>query len=167
MAKNMAKIIAEPGKQELIVEREVDAPRELVFRAFTEPDLYSKWIGPSNLTTNIETFEARPGGSYRFVQKDKEGKTYGFHGIYHEVRSPEKIVSTFEYEELPEPGHVLLDETKFEELPGNRTKIVDKNIFLNVEDRDGMLQSGMEEGMNDSYARLDALIEKIKVSIKA
>ncbi len=155
MAKNMAKITVEKGKQEILIEREFDAPRELVFKALTDPELYAQWVGPRGLTTTIETFEPRNGGSWRFTQKDQEGNEFAFHGVNHEV-------STFEFEGLPEAGHVLLDTLKLEELPGNRTKLTDQSVFQSVEDRDGMMQSGMEGGINESYERLDEVLEKLK-----
>ncbi|WP_414469203.1 SRPBCC family protein [Methanobacterium sp. ACI-7] len=159
---NNTRIIAEPGKQELLIEREVDAPRELVFKASTDPDLYAQWIGPRELSTKIETFEPKSGGSWRFVQKDPDGNEFAFHGVYHEVTFPERIIGTFEWEGLPEKGHVILQTTRFEELPNNRTKIIDQSVFQNVEDRDGMMESGMESGVNDSYSRLDELLEKMQ-----
>jgi uncharacterized protein YndB with AHSA1/START domain len=161
VAKNMAKIMAEPGKLEIFIEREFEAPRELVFKALTDPELYTQWIGPRGFSTNIETFEPRNGGSWRFIQIDQEGNEFVFHGVYHEV-SPERIISTFEFEGLPEPGHVLLDTLKLEELSGNRTKLTDQSVFQSVEDRDGMMQSGMEQGIDESYERLDEVLEKMK-----
>lgn len=155
-------IIAEPGKQELFITREFDAPRELVFKAFTDPDLYKQWIGPRDLTTTIETFEPRNGGSWRYIQKDKEGNEFVFHGVNHEVLEPERTIGTFEFEGLPETGHVILQTAKFEELLGSRTKLTSQSVFQSVEDRDGMLLSGMEEGVNDSYNRLDELLEKMQ-----
>jgi uncharacterized protein YndB with AHSA1/START domain len=162
MAINKARITAEPGKQEMFIERDCDAPRELVFKAFTDPDLYAQWIGPRGLTTTFKNLDVRNGGSWQFTQKDEKGMMYSFHGVYHEVSPPERIIGTFEYEGLPESGHVSLEVTKFEEMPGNRTKLVSQSIYLSVADRDGMLQSGMEEGMNDSYSRLDELLERMK-----
>jgi uncharacterized protein YndB with AHSA1/START domain len=162
MAKNKTEIIAEPGKQEIFIIREFDAPRELVFKAFTDPDLYVQWIGPRGLKTTIETFEPRNGGSWRFIQKDQEGNEFAFHGVNHDVLAPKRIISTFEFEGLPETGHVLLDTAKFEVLPGNRTKLMDQSVFQSAEDRDGMMQSGMEEGVNESYERLDELLEKMQ-----
>lgn len=159
---NPTKITAEPGKQEIIIIREFDAPRELVFKAFTDPDLYTQWIGPGELTTSLETFESRNGGSWRYIQKDPEGNEYAFHGVNHEVAEPERIISTFEFEGLPEKGHVILDTTRFEALQVNRTKLTSHSVFQSVEDRDGMLQSGMEEGINDSYDRLDELLERMQ-----
>jgi len=159
---NLTKITAEPGKQEIIITREFDAPRELVFKAFTDPELYTQWLGPRELTMTLETFEPRNGGSWRYIQKDTEGNEYVFHGVNHEVLSPERIIGTFEFEGLPEKGHVILETARFEKLPGNRTKLTSQSVFLSVVDRDGMLQSGMEEGVNDSYNRLDELLEKLQ-----
>ena len=162
MTKMLTKITAEPGKQEIIIEREFDAPRELVFKAFTDPELYVQWIGPRGLTMTLETFEPKNGGSWRYIQKDADGNEYAFHGVNHEVLSPERIIGTFEFEGLPEKGHVILETARFEALPGNRTKMTSQSVFQSVVDRDGMLQSGMEEGVNDSYDRLDELLEKMQ-----
>ncbi|MBE7474099.1 MAG: ATPase [Anaerolineae bacterium] len=159
---NKTNIIAEPGKQEMVITREFDAPRELVFKAFTDPELYVQWLGPRDLTMTLETFEPKSGGSWRYIHRDKEGNAYAFHGVNHEVTAPERIIGTFEFEGLPEPGHVILETARFEALPGGRTRLTVQSVFQSVEDRDGMLQSGMEEGMNDSYARLDELMEKIQ-----
>jgi uncharacterized protein YndB with AHSA1/START domain len=156
------KITAEPGKQEMIIEREFDAPRELVFKAFIDPKLYVEWLVPRGLTTTLETFEPRNGGSWRYIQKDTNGNEYAFHGVNHEVLSPERIIGTFEFEGLPEKGHVILETARFEELPGNRTKLTSQSVFQSVVDRDGMLQSVMEEGVNDSYDRLDELLRKMQ-----
>jgi uncharacterized protein YndB with AHSA1/START domain len=162
MAKNNTKITAEPDKQELFIIREFDAPRELVFKAFTDPELYAQWIGPRGLKTTIEIFEPKNGGSWRYIQKDQEGNEFAFHGVNHEVLPPERIIDTFEFEGLPETGHVILETAKFEALPGNRTKLTSQSVFQSVEDRDGMMQSGMEEGVNESYERLDELLKKMQ-----
>jgi uncharacterized protein YndB with AHSA1/START domain len=162
MVKNRTKITVKPGKQELFIEREFDAPNDLVFKAYMDPELYAQWIGPRGLKTTLETFEPRNGGSWRYIQKDPEGNEFAFHGVNHEVLSPERIIGTFEFEGLPEKGHVILQTVKFEVLPGKRTKMVAQSVFQSVEDRDGMIQTGMEEGVNDSYERLDELLEKMK-----
>lgn len=162
MTKNKTTITAEPGKQELFITREFDVQRELVFKAFIDPKLYVQWLGPRGFTTTLETFEPRNGGSWRFIQKDANGNEYTFHGVNHEVLSPERIIGTFEFEGLPEKGHVLLETSRFEELPNNRTKLTSQSVFQSVADRDGMLQSGMEEGVNDSYDRLDELLKKMQ-----
>jgi len=154
--------MVEPGKQEIFIVRELDAPRELVFKAFTDPNLYSQWLGPRRLTTKFEKLEAKNGGSYRFINEDEKGNKFAFHGVYHEVLEPERIIGTFEYEGLPEKGHVTLEITKFEKLPEGRTKLTAQDIFMSVADRDGMWQSGMEEGINDSYDRLEELLGNMK-----
>ncbi|RXA17271.1 ATPase [Methanosarcina sp. MSH10X1] len=158
---NKTKISAESGKQEIVITREFDSPRELVFKAFTDPELYVQWLGPRGFTMQLELFEPENGGRWRYIHKDQDGNEYTFHGVYHEVTTPERIISTFEFEGLPEMGHVVLETARFEELPGNRTRLMSQAVFQSVADRDGELQSGMEEGVNDSYDRLDELLEKL------
>jgi uncharacterized protein YndB with AHSA1/START domain len=157
---NKTKITAEPGKQEFLITREFDAPRELVFRAFTDPKLYVQWLGPRKYKMNLEKFEPRSGGMWRYTHKDRDGNEFGFHGVYHEVLAPERMIDTFEFEGLPEKGHVSLETAKFMELPGERTRLTVQAVFQSVADRDGMLQSGAEAGINESYERLDELLEK-------
>ena len=144
---NKTKITAEPGKQELTITRDFDAPRELVFKAFIDPDLYVKWLGPRRLTMRLVTFEPRSGGTWRYVQKGADGQEHAFHGVYHEVSASERIINTFEYEGLPESGHVILETMRFEALPGGRTRLVAHSLYPSVADRDGMIQNGMEEGV--------------------
>jgi uncharacterized protein YndB with AHSA1/START domain len=158
--KNKTLITAEPGKQELFITREFDAPRELVFKAHTDPDLFVQWLGPRGYEMILETFEPVSGGKYRYIHKDAEGNLYGFHGVFHEV-SEELLIQTFEFEGLPERGHVTLDSMRLESLPGNRTRITIQSVFQSVTDRDGMIQSGMESGLNDGYERLDDLLKTI------
>jgi len=158
--KNETKITAEPGKQEVIITREFDAPRNLVFKAFTDPKLLVQWLGPRDLTMKVEKFEPRNGGSYRYIHTDKDGNAFGFHGVVHEVSAPERIIQTFEFEGLPEKGHVALETARFEALAGNRTRVTTQSIFQSVADRDGMVMSGMERGVNDSHERLDELFAK-------
>ena len=154
-------ILAEPGKQEIVITREFDAPRELVFKACTDPTLIPQWWGPRSLSTQVDTMDVRPGGQWRFLNRDAEGNEYAFHGVYHEVRAPERIIDTFEFEGLPETGHVTLETMKLEALPGGRTKLIAQSVFQSVADRDGMLQSDMEEGVNETYDRLAELLKKM------
>ena len=163
---NKTKIIAEPGKQELFIEREFEAPRELVFRAYTDPDIYVQWVGPRDLKMTIQEWECREGGWYRFTH-ERDGEEYQFFGTYHEVAAPQRIVGTFEFDGLPERGHVILGVTTFEELPNGRSKLVHQSIFRSVEDRDGMVASGMERGVNDGYDKLDSLFAEGKVAAAA
>jgi uncharacterized protein YndB with AHSA1/START domain len=155
---NKTTITAEPGKQEIFITREFDAPRELVFRAHTDPDLYVQWLGPREFKMVLELFEPRSGGSYRYIHKDSDGNEYAFHGVNHEVLASERIISTFEFEGLPEAGHVILGTLRFEALPGNRTRLTSQSVFQSVADRDGMVQAGMERGVNDGYERLDEIL---------
>lgn len=155
---NKTTIIAEPGKQELFIIREFDAPRELVFKAFIEPKLLVKWLGPKNMTMKIEKMDTKSGGFYRYSHSSPKGDVHWFRGVIHEVVAPERIIQTFEYEGLPEKGHVTLDTARFEALPGNKTKVIGQSVFQSVADRDGMIMSGMERGVVDSHERLDALL---------
>ena len=158
--KNQIIIKAEPGKQELFVIREFDAPRELVFKAHTDPNLFAQWIGPRGLITTIDVFEPVSGGKYRFIQKDNDGNEYGFHGVFHEV-SPERVIQTFEFEGLPESGHATLETMTLEALPNGRTRLTAQSVFQSVSDRDGMVQSGMETGAREGYDRLDEILAKM------
>lgn len=158
--KNETKIKAEPGKQEIFIIREFDAPRELVFKAYSDANLIAKWLGPRGYTVTVEKFESKSGGSWRYIHTDPKGNQYAFHGVNHEVKAPERIIGTFEFEGLPEGGHVALETAIFEALPGNRTRVTGHMVFQSVVDRDGMIQSGMEKGVNDSQERLDELLEK-------
>ena len=161
MTKNKTTITAERGKQEIIITREFDAPRELVFKAFTDPEIYVQWMGPRNMKMNLETFEPKSGGSWRYIHKDGQGNEYAFHGVNHEVLAPERIISTFEFEGLPETGHVILETAVFEALPNGRSRVTGQSVFQSVEDRDGMIESGMESGVVDGYERLDSLLETL------
>ncbi len=155
---NQTVITVEPGRQELFIIREFEAPRELVFRAFTDPELFVQWLGPRDLTMSLETFEPHDGGSWRYISYDKDGNEYNFHGVFHEVTPSERIIQTFEFEGMPEKGHVILETALFEPLPGNRTRLTTQSVFQSIADRDGMVQSGMEYGVNDGYERLDDLL---------
>lgn len=158
--KNTTKITAEKGKQEFFIEREFDAPRELVFTAFTEPEWLLQWLGPSNLSMEIEKLDNKSGGSYRFLHVDNLGNKYAFNGAIHEVAEPVRMIRTFEFEGLPERGHVSLEFLTLEALPGDRTKLHIQSIFKSVADRDGLISSGMEGGMNEGFEKLDKLFEK-------
>jgi uncharacterized protein YndB with AHSA1/START domain len=162
MSKNKTTITAEPGKQELFIMREFDAPKELVFKAYTDKEIYAQWLGPNGLETWFEVFEPVSGGKYKFVQKDKDGNEFAFHGVTHEVLLNERIIGTFEFDGLPESGHVVLETTRFESLPGNRTRVSSQSVFQSVADRDGMVQSGMEHGVVEGYERLDEILANLK-----
>jgi len=154
---NKTVVTAEPGRQELFITREFDAPRELVFRAHTDPELYVQWVGPHGMTMTIDQWDCRDGGSYRYTH-ERGGHTYAFFGVNHEVLAPERIIGTFEFDGLPERGHVIMGRTTFEDLPGGRCRVVHQSVFFSVADRDGMVQSGMERGVSDGYEKLDAML---------
>lgn len=156
---NTTKVTAEPNKQELFITREFDTPRELVFRAHTDPDQYVQWVGPNDLEMTIQKLDAFDGGTFEFTHK-RDGQAYRFFGSYHEVLAPERIIGTFEFDGLPERGHVIMGKTTFEELPDNRCRLVHQSVFFSVEDRDGMVRSGMERGVSEGYDKLDSLLEK-------
>ncbi len=158
---NKTTIKADEDKQELFIIREFEAPREMVFRAYTEAELYAQWVGPNDLTMTVEKMDAFDGGSYIFVH-ERGGHKYTFHGVYHEVLAPERIVGTFEFDGLPEKGHVIMGTTKFEDLGNGRSRLVHQSVFQSVADRDGMLQSGMERGVSDGYEKLDVLLTKLQ-----
>jgi uncharacterized protein YndB with AHSA1/START domain len=154
-------ITAEPGKQEIVITREFDAPRDLVFKAWMDPKLIPQWWGPRSLSTEVDKMDVRPGGQWRFINRDAKGNEYAFHGVYHEILAPERVIDTFEFEGLPENGHVTLETLKLEELPGGRTRLTTQSVFQSVADRDGALQSGMAEGIDDTYDRLAELLKKM------
>ncbi|HEY4324296.1 MAG TPA: SRPBCC family protein [Mucilaginibacter sp.] len=158
--KNQTKIIADKGVQELFIIREFNAPRELVFKAFTDPDLLLQWLGPCDMTMEIDYLDNRTGGSYRFIHRSANGQAFGFNGAIHEINEPERMIRTFEFEGLPERGHVVLETATFDALPDNRTKLTIQSVFRSIADRDGMVASGMEYGVNDSHNKLDELLEK-------
>ena len=122
--KNITKIISEPGKQELIILREFNAPRALVFRAFTEPDLLAQFFAPFGNTMHFNYHEYRSGGRYSWCNKDPSGNTLcTFAGTIHELTAPLRIIQTSEFMEIPERGHVVMEAINFEELEGDRTRI--------------------------------------------
>jgi uncharacterized protein YndB with AHSA1/START domain len=152
-------ITAIPGSLELVITHKFDAPRDLVYRVYNDPKLLPDWWGPRRLTTTVERMELRPGGNWRYVQRDEDGNIFAFHGVYHSFDSNKQIISTFEWEGMP--GHVILVTTNFEEKDG-RTIITQNEVFQSVEDRDGMIQQGMEEGIIEGDERFNELLDKVK-----
>jgi uncharacterized protein YndB with AHSA1/START domain len=144
-----------PTDHEIHVERVFDAPRDLVFAAFTDPKLIPEWWGS---TTIVDQMDVRPGGSWRFVGTNPDDSESAFRGEFREVVPPERIVQTFEWEGMP--GHVHVQTATFEDL-GDRTKLTTTLVFDTPEDRDRLLQHGMESGMNETYARLDQLLARL------
>ncbi|MCB8979947.1 MAG: SRPBCC family protein [Ardenticatenaceae bacterium] len=157
MSKNKTVVTAEPGKQELFITREFDAPRELVYRAHTDPEIFAQWLGPKDLSVEFEVFEPVSGGRWRFLNIDQDGNEYAFHGTFHEV-SPTRVIQTFEFDGMPETGHVSLETMTLEDLPNGRTKLTTHAIYQSVADRDGMVEAGMESGVADGYEKLDLML---------
>jgi uncharacterized protein YndB with AHSA1/START domain len=157
-------LIAEPGTQEIRLERVFDAPRDLVFKVCTDPKHIPQWWGPAYLTTVVDKMDVKPGGLWRYVQRDPKGNEYAFHGVYHDIVMPERLVFTFEWEGLP--GHVILETSTFEALPDGKTRLVDSSVFQSVEDRDGMLSSGMQDGAKETWDRFAELLTTLKTEAK-
>ena len=149
--------VTTPSDREIISERVFDAPRDRVYAAFTDPELIPQWWGLRSTTTAVDLMDVRPGGAWRFVQVNEDGGENGFRGTYREVEPPERLVYTFEWEGMP--GHVLVETVTLEDLDG-RTKVTNTSLFHTTEERDGMLASGMEGGLNESHEQLDELLAK-------
>lgn len=143
-----------PSDREIGAERIFNAPRDRVWRAYTDPTLVAQWWGRGNKLV-IERDEVERGGHWRYVEHSPDG-VQGFEGRYREVAPQERIVRTFEWDGMP--GYAMLDTATFEDLGDGRTKVVSTSLFYTTDERDGMLYSGMEGGLNDAYAALDRLL---------
>jgi len=148
----------------ITMSRVFDAPRELVWKVCTDPNLVPHWWGPRYLTTVVDKMEVRVGGIWRYIQKDAEGNEYAFNGVYTEVNPPARLVYTFEFE--PMAGHIATDTLTFEELPDGKTKITAATTFDTLEDLEGMLQSGMEGGAVESWDRLEELLVEARKEMR-
>jgi len=154
-----ANLIAEPGKHEIIMVRIFDVPRELVFTVMTDPQLIPQWWGRRTYTTIVDKMDVQAGGLWRYIQRDQQGNEFAFHGVYHSITAPERVIDTFEFEGLP--GHVILETMTLEAQADGTTKVIVSSVFQSVADRDGMLSAGMEVGANESYDRLAELLAKL------
>lgn len=148
-------IEADPTVPLVRITREFDAPRQRVFRAHVDPELVARWLGPRDLVMEIVHFDCRTGGSYRYIHR-RGDDAYGFHGSFHEVRDGRMIVQTFTFEGMPDG--VTLEKLVLDDLPGQRCRLVVTSLCDSFEDRDAMLASGMSDGINQSYERLDELL---------
>ena len=135
--------------------RDFAATPEQLFRAHTDPELFVRWIGPDRMDTDLQVWDARTGGSWRYVTTDEDGGTYAFHGCFHEVRT-DRIVQTFTFDGFPDG--VALETITFEDLGDGRTRLQALSLCDSFEGRDMMLASGMEVGVHEGYARLDGLL---------
>jgi uncharacterized protein YndB with AHSA1/START domain len=156
-------ITAEPGTPVIVIDTEFDAPAELLLKAHTDPELVAQWLGPRNLRTRIDEYDVGHGGRWRMVHIDEDGTEYGFRGVHHGTPSLDGGISrTFEYEGMP--GHVCFETLTFQRRDG-KTVLHVVSLFQSVEDRDGMLASGMETGMTEAMEQLAELLPRLaKVS---
>ena len=149
-------LLTTPSDREIRAERIFNAPRDRVWRAYTDPTLVAQWWGRGN-TLVIERDEVERGGHWRYVEHSPNG-VHGFEGRYREVTPQERIVRTFEWDGMP--GYAMLDTATFEDVGDGRTKVVSTSLFYTTDERDGMLNSGMEGGLNDAHAALDRLLAR-------
>jgi uncharacterized protein YndB with AHSA1/START domain len=150
-------IVSDPDVPLVRIIREFDAPKALVFRAHTDPDLLVQWLGPRDVTMRVDQFDCRTGGSYRYVH-EQDGEEYGFHGCFHEVRPDELIVQTFTYEGFPDG--VALEKLVLEDLGNGRTRLTATSLVDSFEGRDAFVASGMETGVVQGYERLDEVLTR-------
>lgn len=150
--------LSTPTDRTIHVERIFNASRDRVWRAYTDPKLLAQWWGRGNKLV-IERLELERGGHYRFVEHSADHGNHGFEGRYREVTPQERISMTFEWDGMP--GYPVVTTAVFEDLGDGRTKVVSTMMFYTPEERDGMLHSGMQGGMNESYAALDALLARM------
>ncbi|WP_424464474.1 SRPBCC family protein [Pseudoclavibacter helvolus] len=138
------------------VTREFDATPDRVFRAFVDPDLFTKWVGPHEVATNVDHWNAVTGGAYRWVNLQDGEEIASFYGSFHEIRENERIVQTQTFEMMPDS--VLLETITFEPREGGRTRVTSVSLLDSFEARDGLVASGMEYGVRAGYEKLDALL---------
>lgn len=149
-------VAALPGELTISFTREFEAPAALVFRAHTEEDLVGKWVGPAGTHVRMREWDARTGGCWSYVVVAGSGNgEWAFHGTFHEVTTPSRLVQTFEFE--GNPGHPSLEILEFVDLNGGRSRLEGLSVFPTLEDRDGML-ADMDGGMDENFNRLDGLI---------
>jgi uncharacterized protein YndB with AHSA1/START domain len=163
MAMTSTRIIAAPGVPFVTFEREFAAPPELLFRAWTEPELLAQWMGPRRLTMRVDTWEVRDGGRWRYASVDTDGTEYGFRGVFHGTPSLDGITQTFEFEGAP--GHVSLDRLTFEGHDGG-TLVRGHTVHQSVEARDAMIEAGMEGGVEEGFGRLEELLERLASTVR-
>jgi uncharacterized protein YndB with AHSA1/START domain len=149
-----------PSDREIAGSRVLDAPPDLVYKAYTDPEIIPQWWGPRRYTTTVDKLDVTPGGSWRFIHRAADEGEHAFSGVFREVVPSKRLVFTFNYEAMP--GHEAVETVTFEAVEGGKTRVTDTTRFQNREDRDGMLQSGMEEGAAESIERLHLVLEKLK-----
>ncbi|WP_426997299.1 SRPBCC family protein [Pseudarthrobacter sp. N5] len=151
---NRRTVTAAPGEQTISFTRDFEAPATQVFEAHTDAELLSKWVGPQGTELTMCKFDPTTGGCWSYVIAGGSGE-WAFHGSFHEVTAPSRIVQTFEFE--GDPGHPTLETLTFTDLPDGRSRIDGLSVFISVEDRDAML-GGMDSGMDEDFDRLEELL---------
>ncbi len=156
--------LSTPSDLEIVVERDFNAPRQLVFDAFTKPELVRRWLlGPDGWTMPVCEIDLRVGGAYRYVwRKESTGMEMGMGGVFREVARPEKIVATEKFDESWYAGEAV-DTTVFEEVRGV-TKVKLTVLYQSKEARDTASRSGMERGMIAGYNRLEQVLASVGVN---
>ena len=157
---NPLKLSVPEGLPFIDFEREFDFPVADVFRAHKEPDLIAQWLGPRGLKMEMDHYDFRSGGTYRYIHTGPDGVAYEFTGVFHTVRENESALQTFEFGGYPDV--VSLEFMTFEDLGGGRCRLRGHSVYPSMEARDGMAQSGMEGGMTEGYERLDELLTAAK-----
>jgi uncharacterized protein YndB with AHSA1/START domain len=155
---NPLKIEVPEGLPFIEFEREFDAPVETLFRAHQDPELIKQWLGPRRYEMEIEAYEFKTGGRYRYIHR-ADDEEYAFNGVFHVVRENEFAVQTFEFEGYPDV--VSIESLTFEDLGGGRSRLRAHSVYPSLEARDGMAVSGMESGMNEGYERLDEVLARV------
>ncbi len=153
---NPVGVNAPEGVPFIDISREFDAPVEAVFRAHKDPELVKQWLGPNGYEMNVETYEFETGGRYRYVHTDPEGTGYAFNGVFHVVRENEFAIQTFEFEGYPDV--VSIESLTFVDLGDGRTRLESHSTYPSIEARDGMVSSGMEQGVTEGYERLEHIL---------
>ena len=153
-----------PSDREILITREFDAPRDVVFKAMIDRALISRWWGPRGHTTRVDKMEVRPGGAWRYISGTSAADETAFRGEYREIKTPERIVQTFEWE--PMAGHISVDTATLTERDG-RTLLTVRSLFASKEDRDGMVQSGMEKGLAETHDRFAELLAELRAETRS
>lgn len=155
MSRTDTEFVIEPGRQDIVMIRAFDAPRDVVFRAITDPELVPRWWGPHSLRTRVDLMEVRTGGIWRYVNIDAQGTEYVFKGVYHDVVAPERYVRTWEFEGVP--GEVALETVTLSQ-DGGGTRYVAQSVHPSVEARDAIIRGDGPRGGRESMDRLAALL---------
>jgi len=156
-------ITTEPGVPFVDIVRELDAPVDVVFRAYADPELIARWLGPGKYTTDVTEWEFKNGGAWAYTSSGAGGESYGFRGSFHSIEPNRRIVQTFEF--LGAPGHVSLEAADFEDLGNGHTRVTGHSVFQSVEARDAMVANGMSGGVIEGFERLDDLLVSLGSSV--